>query len=414
MSEPVSAVIASPYTLQSRGRGIKRLADACLLRALSVVLKRASTGRLYLRLPSGRSAAIGAGGGVEARLAIKRYGAAAKLISRGLLGFADAFINEDVETDDLRAVFQYFLDNETAITSRLPQLMRSAGRDVAYHASRNNTRSGSQRNIAAHYDLGNAFYELWLDAGMSYSSGIYRHPGATLEEAQAAKHARIIEALGLKAGQTVLEIGCGWGALAEEIAARGAHITAITISEQQLEASRRRLAPSIDAGRADVRFEDYRDTRGSFDRIASIEMIEAVGEDNWPTYFRTIHERLKPGACAVVQAITIREDLYELYRRNPDFIQRYIFPGGMLPSIPLMRAHAERSGLGFSEIERFGGSYAQTIAEWRRRFLAQWPRIEALGFDERFRRTWLYYLDYCEVGFNNRTIDVGLYRFERT
>ncbi|MFO1173172.1 MAG: cyclopropane-fatty-acyl-phospholipid synthase family protein [Hyphomicrobiaceae bacterium] len=414
MSEPVFAAVASPYIIQSRGRGIRRLADACLLKALSLVLKRARSGRLHLRLPSGLSAIIGAGEGVEARLAIKRYSATLKLINRGLLGFADAFINEDVETDDLRAVFQYFLDNETAITSRLPQLMRSAGRDVAYHASRHNTRSGSQRNIAAHYDLGNAFYELWLDAGMSYSSGIYRQPGATLEEAQAAKHARIIEALGLEAGQAVLEIGCGWGALAEEIAAQGAHVTAITISEQQLEASRRRLAPIIDAGRADVRFEDYRDTRGSFDRIASIEMIEAVGEENWPTYFRTIHERLKPGGCAVVQAITIREDLYEPYRRNPDFIQRYIFPGGMLPSIPRMRAHAEQSGLVFSEIERFGDSYAQTIAEWRRRFIAAWPRIEALGFDERFRRTWLYYLDYCEVGFRNRTIDVGLYRFERT
>ena len=209
----------------------------------------------------------------------------------------------------------------------------------------------------------------------------------------------------------MLEIGCGWGALAEEIAARDAHVTAITISQQQHRAATARLASSKHADRADIVFQDYRDTSGSFDRIVSIEMIE--GEDDWPTYFGTIHERLKPGGLAVIQAITIREDLFEDYRRRPDFIQRYIFPGGMLPTIPLMRAEAQRVGLEFCELERFGASYALTVAEWRRRFVEAWPRIEALGFDERFRRMWDYYLTYCEVGFQCGPIDVGLYRMRK-
>lgn len=413
MPDPLSAALAAPFTLQSRGRGFKRIADVALLAALSAILRHASQGHLQLTLPSGRSASIGRGE-PEVRLVIESYAFLWKAMRRGLLGFADAYISGDVETDDLGAVFRFFLENEAAISSRLPKLMSSAPCDVDFHASRNNdTRSGSRRNIAAHYDLGNEFYSLWLDAGLSYSSGIYASPESTLEEAQAAKHARIIEELALEPGHHVLEIGCGWGALAEEIAARAGRVTAITISAEQLKASAERLARGPHAGRAVVRFEDYRDTKGSFDRIASIEMIEAVGEDNWPTYFRTIRERLKPGGLAVIQAITIRDDLYEHYRRNPDFIQRYIFPGGMLPSVPMMRSHAEPSGLELFEIERFGASYALTVAEWRRRFCEAWPRIEALGFDERFRRMWIYYLTYCEAGFRHGTIDVGLYRLRR-
>lgn len=413
MSEQSSAAVSAPARLQSHGRGLRRIADALLLQALSNVLKRADQGRLRLTMPSGRSTVIGRGGGAEAAVAIERYRVAWKVLRRGLIGFADAYISGDVEIDDLRAVFRFFLDNEAAITSRLPRLMQSAARDVAFHSSRSNTRPGSQQNIAAHYDLGNAFYALWLDAGMSYSSAIYASPDLTLEAAQTAKHERILAALDIRPGHEVLEIGCGWGALAELIATRAAHTTAITISEQQLDWTRQRLARAIGVGKASVQFMDYRDARGSFDRIASIEMIEAVGEENWPTYFRKIRDLLKPGGSAVIQAITIRDDLYEGYRRNPDFIQRYIFPGGMLPSLAQMRTHAGRSGLELVNVEQFGSSYAQTIAAWRQRFNEAWPRIEALGFDERFRRTWLYYLDYCEAGFEHGTIDVGLYRLLR-
>ena len=410
MSDRMSFGFPDTDTQQNRGRGIRRVIDAALLKVLAATLQSAGRGRLHLTLPSGRSAVLGHSGGNEADLALDTYGIVWKSIRRGLLGFADAYLAEDFDTDRLHNLFSFYLDNEAAISAAMPSVLRGARHDQVFHASRRNTRVGSRRNIAAHYDLGNAFYRLWLDPGMSYSSGIYARPDMSLEAAQDLKCARILQALRLEPTHDVLEIGCGWGALAQAIVAKGARVTAITISAQQHEAASERLAAAPFADRATVRFQDYRDTSGSFDRIASIEMIEAVGEDNWPTYFQTIHDRLKPGGLAVIQAITIREDLYEDYRRKPDFIQRYIFPGGMLPSVSMMRDHAEAAGLGFSELERFGGSYALTVAEWRRRFTEAWPRIHALGFDERFRRMWIYYLTYCEIGFQRGTIDVGLYR----
>lgn len=416
MSDTMSTATpgAGTRALLSTGRGLYRLVDAALLKGLGVALSGAARGQLKLTLPSGRSAVIGRGEGAQASLVLADYSLIWKAMRRGLVGFGDAYVSGDFETDDLKDVFRFFLDNQAATAAKLPRVMRSAANDVAYHVERRNTRSGSRRNIAAHYDLGNAFYRHWLDAGMSYSSGIYASPLSTLEEAQAAKHAHIIEALELQPEHRVLEIGCGWGALAEAIAGRVAHIDAITISEQQFETTRERLAVQVSTGSASVRFEDYRDTGGSFDRIVSVEMIEAVGADNWSTYFRTLNDRLVPGGAAVVQAITIREDLYDDYRRNPDFIQRYIFPGGMLPTVCIMRDHASAAGLELVELERFGASYARTLAEWRRRFLEAWPRIEALGFDERFRRMWSYYLTYCEAGFEHGTIDVGIYRLRKT
>jgi cyclopropane-fatty-acyl-phospholipid synthase len=415
MPETMTAptAVSGRLTLQSPGRGLRRLVDAALLAALAPALRDAARGRLHLTLPSGRSAVIGGDGGVRASLVLTDYGLLWQAARRGLVGFGDAYVSRNVESDDLNAVFRFFLENQPAIVARLPRLMRSAPRDVSYHASRRNTRTGSKRNIAAHYDLGNEFYRQWLDADMSYSSALYTAADQTLEEAQSAKHARIIDALDLSPQHKVLEIGCGWGALARAIAGHVAHVDAITISGEQLEAARDRLEPLISAGRASVRFEDYRDTTGSYDRIVSVEMIEAVGEDNWPTYFQTISDRLTPGGSAIVQGITIRDDLYDEYRSNPDFIQRYIFPGGMLPTVPLMRQHAGEAGLELVEIERFGASYALTLAEWRSRFIASWPRIEALGFDDRFRRMWLYYLTYCQAGFQHGTIDVGLYRLAK-
>jgi cyclopropane-fatty-acyl-phospholipid synthase len=413
MSDQLSAGFPDACASQDRGRGLKRLADAALLKMLVAALASTSSGRLRLTLPSGRSALLGRGGGIEANLALNNYGVVWRSMRRGLIGFAESYLAEDFDTDSLHDLFSFYLDNEAAISAALPGLLRGARHDLEFHSSRRNTRVGSRRNIAAHYDLGNEFYRLWLDPSMSYSSGIYTRPDMSLEAAQDLKCLRILEALDIDPAHDVLEIGCGWGALAEAMVARGARVTAITISEQQHKAASKRLAGVPLADRAAVLFQDYRDTTGRFDRIVSIEMIEAVGEDNWPTYFRTIHDRLKPGGQAVIQAITIHEDLFEDYRNKPDFIQRYIFPGGMLPSVPMMRENAEATGLDFSEIERFGGSYALTVAEWRKRFLEAWPRIQALGFDERFRRMWDYYLTYCEVGFQRGTIDVGLYRLQK-
>ena len=278
------------------------------------------------------------------------------------------------------------------------------------HGARANTRRRSRRNIEAHYDLGNAFYAAWLDRGMTYSSGIYEPGCATLEEAQDAKQARIIDRLGLHGGERVLEIGCGWGGLAERLIRDcGCHVTGLTLSPAQLEHARLRLGDAGLDGSHDLRLQDYRDVAGTFDRIVSIEMLEAVGAEYWPLYFERVRSCLADRGRAVLQVITIAERYYESYRRDPDFIQRHIFPGGMLPSVSLLTAQIDRAGLALRSVEHFGASYAATLAEWRRRFDAAWPRLCLLGFDDSFRRKWEYYLAYCEAGFRAGSIDVGLY-----
>jgi cyclopropane-fatty-acyl-phospholipid synthase len=346
-------------------------------------------------------------------MALRSYAALWKVARRGALGFAESYMDGDFDTVDLKALFELYLANEPAITRALPRVNETRRLDRRFHIARQNSREGSRRNIADHYDLGNAFYRLWLDPTMLYSSGIYEEATDTLEDAQATKMRRVLDGLELHGGETLLEIGCGWGALACAAAQQGAQVKAITISAEQLSGARERIAAAGLHDRVDVRFEDYRDTPGSFDRVVSIEMIEAVGEENWPLFFGTVGGRLRPGGLAVIQAITIREDAFAQYRRNPDFIQRYIFPGGVLPTVELMRHRAGEAGLEFETIGRFGSSYAATLAEWRRRFEAAWPEIAKLGFDERFRRMWRYYLTYCEIGFERGLIDVGLYRMRK-
>jgi cyclopropane-fatty-acyl-phospholipid synthase len=412
MSDNTSALTRGTPA-RSWTRRAMNLADAGLARWLEPRLKAATSGRLQLELPSGRTLAVTRPGGSSATLAISSYRALARLVRRGKLGLAEAYMDAELDTDDLGALFDYFMDNEAALLASWQRLDGERRSDTLFHARRRNTREGSRRNIAAHYDLGNAFYRLWLDETMSYSSGIYRGPGATLEDAQREKYARIFEALELSSGDRLLEIGCGWGALAAEAAMRGAEVTALTISrEQHAEATARIVREGLE-DRARILFQDYRDSKGSYDRLVSVEMIEAVGEESWPLYFDTLAQRLRPGGKGIIQAITIVPEMLDDYRSKPDFIQRYIFPGGMLPTVPAMQTAAEQAGLTLSTVETFGQSYALTLAHWRERFLSAWPRIEALGFDERFRRMWLYYLVYCEVGFRRGRIDVGLYRIEK-
>jgi cyclopropane-fatty-acyl-phospholipid synthase len=378
------------------------------------LLRRHGIGRLRLDLPSGAGASVGAEHArCEAHLALRSYAALWKIARRGALGFAEGYMDGEIDTDNLKTLFEFYFANERQITRALPRVNDTRRSDNRAHLARANTRDGSRRNIADHYDLGNDFYRLWLDPSMLYSSALYEHDTVSLEHAQATKLRRILDSLDIRAGQSLLEIGCGWGALACAAAEQGANVTAITISNEQLTAARARVsAAGLDA-RVAVKFEDYRDTTGRFDRLVSIEMIEAVGEENWPLFFRTIGDRLEDEGVAVIQAITIHEDAFEQYRRNPDFIQRYIFPGGMLPTVSLMRERAGEAGLAFETVERFGTSYARTLVEWRRRFEAAWPEIAALGFDDRFRRMWLYYLTYCEIGFERGMIDVGLYRLRK-
>jgi len=347
--------------------------------------------------------------GPHATLVIHRWRAVRRLLIDGQIGFGESYMDGDWSSPDLTALIELAALNQdeladTFVGTRIARLI-----ERVRHAARANTKWRSRRNIEAHYDLGNEFYAAWLDSGMSYSSGIYEPGCASLEAAQDAKQARVIERLGLQGGERVLEIGCGWGGLAERLIREcGCHVTGLTLSPAQLEHARLRLEQSA-PGRHDLRLQDYRDVAGVFDRIVSIEMLEAVGADYWPLYFDRLRACMADGGRAVLQVITIAERYCASYRRDPDFIQRHIFPGGMLPSVEQLRAQIGRAGLALRSAEHFGASYAATLAEWRRRFDDAWPRLHPLGFDERFRRKWEYYLAYCEAGFRAGSIDVGLY-----
>lgn len=384
-----------------------------LFAPLRRLLASTRAGQLTLVLPNGRGLqATGHESGPQALLHLHRWRPLLRLALQGDLGLALSYRDGDWDSPDLTALLEFGLANEAAWGTVL------AGRGPARwlarltHLARSNTRRGSRHNIAFHYDLGNAFYAHWLDASMLYSSALYDgSPQDTLEAAQARRLERIVSMLDAKAGDDVLEIGCGWGTLAATLArACEARVTGVTLSTEQLAFARERARQWGVNDRVDLRLQDYRDVPGRFDRIVSIEMIEAVGEAYWPTYFSTLRERLKPGGVVVLQAITIADAHFESYRQGADFIQRCIFPGGMLPSPGALRAQAERAGFEIEETQCFGPSYAQTLVEWRRRFLAAWPMIEALGFDAAFKRLWTYYLSYCEAGFRAGRVDVGLYR----
>jgi cyclopropane-fatty-acyl-phospholipid synthase len=369
-------------------------------------------GRLILTLPSGRQEVYGRSGD-DASLMLRSFAPLWRGLTRGALGITECYLDGAIDTPDLGALLRFCLRNTTAVSSVGGSLMRPRLIDRLWHRTRANTRSGSRRNIAAHYDLGNAFYRLWLDPSMTYSSALFTCASQTLEAAQHTKNAAVLEALDVQAGDRVLEIGCGWGGFAQAACERGASVTGLTLSREQLRWAEEKLSRAGFPEQSAIKFQDYRDIAGSFDKIASIEMIEAVGEANWPIYFQTIHDRLVPGGSAVIQGITIDERHFSAYRREPDFIQRYIFPGGMLPTIAIMKAHAAQAGLEFEVLSRFGSSYARTLALWREAFEQAWPQIAEQGFDTRFARMWRYYLTYCEVGFENGDIDVGHYRMKR-
>lgn len=368
-------------------------------------------GEITVTLPDGASVRhAGSEPGPTARVTIHRWRTVSKLLTGGDIGLAESFAAGDWTTPNLTAVLEFGAVN----AERVERLVAGSAPvrlwNLARHGVRRNSRSGSRRNITFHYDLGNSFYELWLDRSMTYSSAIYPTPDAALEVAQQTKIARIADLLEVKEGQSVLEIGSGWGALALHLAGRGAHVTGVTLSQEQLAGAKALPAPAGAAGSADFQLKDYRDVDGTFDRIVSIEMIEAVGEKYWPRYFQALRERLKPGGLAVLQVITIAEERFESYKRSADFIQRYIFPGGMLLTPSIIAEQGKRAGLSLASSETFGDSYARTLAEWRRRFLAQADTLEKMGFDLTFRRIWEYYLSYCEAGFRSGAIDVGLYK----
>jgi cyclopropane-fatty-acyl-phospholipid synthase len=387
--------------------------DVLLARGLKKAFGAGTIGRMEVILPSGLHVMLGTDATSSARVVLHAYKALWRLVTRGSIGLAESYMRAEIDTPDLGAVLRFCIRNYATLEQVGGRVIRPRLTDITWHRRRENSVQGSQRNIAAHYDLGNAFYAKWLDDGMTYSSAIYRSRDVSLAAAQDEKYRVVLDQLNLKDDDRLLEIGCGWGGLAERAIARGAHVTGLTLSAEQLAYAKARLDAAGFGDRADIRFEDYRHATGTYDAIASVEMIEAVGETHWPAYFKTLADRLKPGGVAAIQAITIDERFFEAYRRHTDFIQRYIFPGGMLPTVTIMRDEATRAGLTFETVERFGQNYAWTLEDWRHAFRAKWPEIAALGFDERFRRMWEYYLIYCEVGFESGDIDVGIYKLTK-
>jgi cyclopropane-fatty-acyl-phospholipid synthase len=378
------------------------------------LLRGIRRGRLDLALPDGRVFRIqGPEPGPAARLDVRDAGLFARVARDGEVGFGEAYLDVWWDTPDLMALLDVVLSNHDWVERSHPLSGLLGAYRRVNHWLKRNSRAQARRNIATHYDLGNAFYARWLDETMTYSSALFADPGEDLAVAQRRKYDRICDRIGVRDGVQVLEIGCGWGGFAEHAASRGARVTALTISREQHDHARRRIFEAGLAERVEIALRDYRDERGLYDGIASIEMIEAVGERYWPAYFATLRERLHPGGAAAVQAITVSDALWPSYRRTVDFIQTHIFPGGMLLSPGQIRQEALRAGLAIEDVRAFGESYSLTLRHWLRRFDAAWDEIAPMGFDARFHRMWRFYLAACAASFGAGQTDVAQVTFRR-
>ncbi|MFZ5550657.1 MAG: class I SAM-dependent methyltransferase [Pseudomonadota bacterium] len=400
------------HTLPARF-ALPRSAPAAARQALRL-LARLRHGTLTLQCPDGGTMQFGDGSTPHAALRLKDWRVCAATLRRGDVGFGEAYLDGGWSSPDLAALLRLFLLNREALDEAIHGRWWGALWQRLRHALNRNTRHGSRRNIAAHYDLGNPFYRLWLDETLNYSSawfdGDTKRP---LAEAQRAKMRRALDECGLQPGQRLLEIGCGWGAVAELAAGeRRLTVTGVTLSREQWAHARVRLSSQGLA--ADLRLQDYRDVpETGFDAVVSIEMFEAVGREYWATYFRSVHDKLKPGGRACIQTITIRDDLFARYVRGTDFIQQYVFPGGLLPSPSAFRTAAEAAGLKVTNTLDFGPDYAETLRHWRRDFLQHEAEVRAQGYDERFLRLWEFYLAYCEAAFDARSTSVMQFTLQR-
>lgn len=383
-------------------------------RAVLGLLEKIGQGTLELRLPDGGHLCCG-DGGISVTLEIGNWSVFDRIVERGDVGLAEAWIAGEWATPDLPRLLTLLANNRAALGQAVYGQWWSLLSARLRHAFNANTRTGSRRNIMAHYDLGNDFYTRWLDPTMSYSSALYsgetqhsHHSQRSLQAAQLAKYRRILRRLNAHPGQRVLEIGCGWGGFAEVAAGeKGLDVVGVTLSPAQLDYARSRMTKAGLDRQVSLALCDYRDLTGEkFDHIVSIEMFEAVGERWWPSYFKTLARMLAPQGRAVVQSITISDALFPRYRRGTDFIQQHVFPGGMLPSPSAFSRQAAKAGLAVRDVFAFGQDYSRTLAEWSTRFEQQWPAIEAQGFDQRFLRLWRFYLAYCQAGFNSGATDV--------
>ena len=365
-------------------------------------------GRLDLILPDGRRfRAQGARAGQAAEVKIHNADCFARLIREGELGFADAYIEGWWSTPDLQVLMDVVFTDNPALLDDFTGMALVRSFEKLRHWLRGNSRRQARKNIAYHYDLGNDFYSQWLDESMTYSSALFRTGQESLERAQEQKYAALVDSLGLRPGDHVLEIGCGWGGFAEYAAGqRGLKVTGLTISRAQHDFAVARMQRAGLADRVEIKMQDYRDEAGRYDGIASIEMFEAVGEKYWPAYFDTVRDRLKVGARATIQVITVPDKRFAQYRKNVDFIQKYIFPGGMLISPARFATEAQRAGLGWLSAIEFGESYSQTLRRWHAVFNDRWDRIQSMGYDARFKRMWDFYLTSCAGAFHTGICDV--------
>jgi cyclopropane-fatty-acyl-phospholipid synthase len=400
MSEPI---VLTKDNFRAELKGTPRIARMAAGLALKI-----RYGSLEVQFPNGRRFHIkGLEVGPHGVLKIHNWAFFRMVVQSGDVGVGEAFMAGYWSSPDVTTFLELFCINQESTLEALQGKPFTRFLMSVRHWLNSNTKRGSKRNISAHYDLGNAFYREWLDPSMTYSSAIYSNETNNLEQAQAEKYASLVRQTGIEPEHKVLEIGCGWGGFAEYVAKSvGANVRALTISQEQFDYARERIYKAGLNDKVEVVFQDYRDENGVFDRIASIEMFEAVGEKYWPTYFRQLSKCLKPGGKAGLQIITIQDKMFADYRRGTDFIQRYIFPGGMLPPPGRLAEIGKSLGLDLMDQKIFGQDYARTLAEWRQSFRQAWPRISPLGFDERFKRLWEFYLHYCEAGFRSGNIDV--------
>ncbi|MDE2119295.1 MAG: class I SAM-dependent methyltransferase [Betaproteobacteria bacterium] len=383
-------------------------------RSVLALLQRLRGDRLELVLPDGRALHFGehaAGEQAPLQLRVLDWRAFGDTLRRGDIGFGEGYFEQRWTTSDLPRLLRLLLLNRDSLQRALYGSAWGTLLLRLRHLLRGNSRRGSRLNIHAHYDIGNAFYASWLEPGMNYSSALFESGARDLDQAQQAKLQRVLRQLDARPGSRVLEIGCGWGGFAEAAAAGGMRVDGITLSSEQLQWGRERLRLAGLDERARLHLLDYRDVArlappGGYDAIASIEMFEAVGERYWKGYFRVLADNLRPGGRACVQSITIDDALFEAYRRGTDFIQQYVFPGGMLPSRAAFRRLAAAAGLEVVDEFAFGRDYARTLELWRQRFVQASQELSAQGFDRRFRLLWEFYLAYCEAGFAQGSTDV--------
>ena len=401
-------------TPQPAGFALPRNAPAAA-RTLMQLLQRLRHGSLTLQLPDGSVQRFGSADGPHASLRMANWNLCGAVLKSGDIGFAESFIAGDWTTPNLTALLGLMVANRREVEDAIygSWLGRLVYR--VRHVLNRNSKANSRKNIHAHYDLGNAFYELWLDGTMNYSSALFESPDQSMVDAQHAKVRRALRMAGVQPGHRVLEIGCGWGALAEKATTEfGASVTGVTLSTEQLAFAQQRMENLGVQGRADLRLQDYRDIADApFDAICSIEMLEAVGREYWPTYFQSLSSLLKPGGRACIQSIVIDDALFERYIAGTDFIQQYIFPGGCLPCPRELRAQAAQAGLEVVDEFAFGQDYARTLQLWREQFLHEQERVLQLGFDQRFLRIWEFYLAYCEAAFTGANVDVVQYTLRK-